>query len=127
MKHFTIRIVLALAVHHKWPIQQLDVQNAFLRGILSEEVYMRQPSGFIDPNYPNHICKLHKSLYGLKQAPRQWFTRFFDYLEELGFYESKADYSLFTFHKGDLLIILLIYVDDILITGTSSSHIFNLI
>jgi hypothetical protein len=105
----------------------LDVQNAFLHGILSEEVYMRQPSGFIDPNYPNHVCKLHKSLYGLKQAPRQWFTRFSDYLEELGFCESKADYSLFTFQKGDLLIILLIYVDDILITGTSSSYIFSLI
>jgi hypothetical protein len=88
---------------------------------------MRQPSGFIDPNYPNHVCKLHKSLYGLKQAPRQWFTRFSDYLEELGFCESKADYSLFTFQKGDLLIILLIYVDDILITGTSSSYIFSLI
>ena len=127
VKHSTIRIILALAVNHKWPIRQLDVQNAFLHGILSEEVYMRQPSGFIDPNYPNHVCKLHKSLYGLKQAPRQWFTRFSDYLEELGFCESKADYSLFTFHKGDLLIILLIYVDDILITGTSSSYIFSLI
>jgi histone deacetylase 1/2 len=127
VKHSTIRIILALAVNHKWPIRQLDVQNAFLHGILSEEVYMRQPSGFIDPNYPNHVCKLHKSLYGLKQAPRQWFTRFSDYLEELGFCESKADYSLFTFQKGDLLIILLIYVDDILITGTSSSYIFSLI
>ena len=88
---------------------------------------MRQSSGFIDPNYPNHVCKLYKSLYGLKQAPHQWFTRFSNYLEELGFSESKVDYSLFTFHKGDLLIILLIYVNDILITGTSSSYIFSLI
>ena len=60
---------------------------------------MRQPSGFNDPNYSNYVCRLHKSLYGLKQAPRQWFQRFSDYLEDLGFYESKADYSLFTFRK----------------------------
>lgn len=78
---------------------------------------MRQPSGFIDPNYPNHVCKLYKLLYGLKQAPRIGFTRFSYYLEELGFYESKTDYSLFTFHNGEMLIILLIYVDDILISG----------
>ena len=127
VKHSTIHIILALAVNHKWSIQQLDVQNACMHGILSKEVYMRQPSGFIDPNYPNHVCKLHKSLYGLKQAPCQWFTRFSYYLEELGFCESKANYSLFTFHKGDLLIILLIYVDDILITCISSSYIFSLI
>ncbi len=88
---------------------------------------MRQPSGFNDPNYPNYVCRLHKSLYGLKQAPRQWFQHFSDYLEDLGFCESKADYSLFTFRKGDMFIILLIYVDDILITGNNSSHISELI
>lgn len=127
VKHSTIRTVISLAVHHKWPIRQLDVQNAFLHGILSEEVYMRQPSGFIDPNYPHYVCKLHKSLYGLKQAPRAWFQRFSDYLEELGFEESKADYSLFTFHQGAVIIILLIYVDDILITGNNSAHVSALI
>uniref|UniRef100_A0A2N9ILA5 Uncharacterized protein n=1 Tax=Fagus sylvatica TaxID=28930 RepID=A0A2N9ILA5_FAGSY len=102
VKHSTIRIILALAVHHKWPIRQLDVQNAFLHGILSEEVYMRQPSGFIDPNYPNHVCKLHKSLYGLKQAPRQWFTRFSDYLEELGFCTSSSHISSLIQNLGRL-------------------------
>jgi hypothetical protein len=63
---------------------------------------MRQSTGFSDPNYPHNVCKLHKSLYGLKQAPHQWFKHFSDYLEELGFCESKADYSLFiTFCQGD--------------------------
>ena len=126
VKHCTIRIVLVLAIHKEWPIQQLDVQNAFLHGLLYEEVYMRQFSRFIDPNYPHHVCKLHKSLYGLKQAPQQWFQRFSNYLKKLGFCESKADYS-FTFRKGVLIIILLIYADEILITENSSSHIFKLI
>ena len=76
VKHSTIRTVIALAVHHNWPICQLDVQNAFLHGFLSEDVYMRQPSGFSDLNFPNHVYKLHKSLYGLKQAPRAWFKHF---------------------------------------------------
>ena len=73
MKHYTIRIVLVLAIHEKWPIQQLNVQNAFLHGLLFEEVYMRQSSRFIDPNYPHLVYKLHMSLNGLKQAPRQCF------------------------------------------------------
>lgn len=94
VKHSTIRIVIALAVHNRWSIRQLNVQNAFLHGFLSEEVYMRQSQGFIDP-YPNHVCKLQRSLYGLKQSPRAWFQRFSDYLKELSFSSSKADYSLY--------------------------------
>ena len=107
MKHSTIRIVLVLAIHKKWHIWQLNVQNAFLHGLLFEEVYMRQTFGFIDPNYPHHVCKLHKSLDGLKQAPQQWFHRFSNYLEELGFCESKANYSFFTYHKSALIIFYL--------------------
>lgn len=127
IKPTTIRLVLSLAVSYSWPIQQLDVSNAFLHGILDEEVYMEQPMGFIDNSKPNFVCRLHKSLYGLKQAPRAWFRRLSQKLIELGFSESKLDYSLFTLHSAQHQIFVLVYVDDILVTGSTASAITNVI
>ncbi|KAK1629326.1 hypothetical protein QYE76_003641 [Lolium multiflorum] len=69
----SIRILLAYASHHNFKLQQMDVKSAFLNGPLHEEVYVKQPPGFEDPNFPNHVYKLDKALYGLKQAPRAWF------------------------------------------------------
>ena len=65
----TIHLVLSLALSSNWFIRQLDVKNAFLHSILTEEVYMKQPPGFVHPDYPNNVCKLKKAIYGLKQAP----------------------------------------------------------
>jgi hypothetical protein len=67
-----IRIPLAFATHHNFKLHQMDVKSAFLNGSISEEVYVEQPPGFEDPQFPNHVYKLHKTLYGLKQAPRAW-------------------------------------------------------
>jgi hypothetical protein len=66
VKPTTIKVLLSLVVTRGWDLHQIDIQNSFLHGFLNEDVYMRQPPGFEDPHYPNHICKLDKSLYGLK-------------------------------------------------------------
>ena len=74
VKAATIRLVLSLAVSQGWYLHQLDVQNAFLHGILEEDVFMRQPPGYADKQVPHCLCKLDKVLYGLKQAPRAWYA-----------------------------------------------------
>ncbi|XP_021805661.1 uncharacterized protein LOC110749783 [Prunus avium] len=110
--------MLALSATFGWKLQQLEVKNAFLHSILHEEVYMSQPPGFIDSSHPHHVCKLVKSLYGLKQAPRAWNDRFTKFLLTLGFTASYADPSLFVCKKSDSLVFLLLYVNDIIITGS---------
>ena len=127
IKHATIRLVIAIAVTSNWNIKQLDVQNAFLHGDLQENVFMTQPQGYVHPQFPHHVCKLHKSLYGLRQAPRSWFSKLSTTLKLLGFIESKADPSLFVRHTSTDMLYLLIYVDDILLTGSSPSAITDII
>ncbi|GJR84430.1 retrotransposon protein, putative, ty1-copia subclass [Tanacetum coccineum] len=80
-----IRILIAIAAYYDYEIWQMDVKTAFLNGHLSEEVYMEQPEGFVNPKYPNHVCKLKRSIYGLKQASRQWNKRFDDEIKKFGF------------------------------------------
>ena len=86
VKPATVRIVLALVVQNRWSLKQLDVSNAFLHGVLQEEVFMSQPQGYVDPDHLNYVCKLHKAIYGLKQAPRAWFGSFTSELFHLGFH-----------------------------------------
>jgi len=119
IKQATVRLVFSIAVSSGWKIHQLDIHNAFLNGVLDEEVYMKQPPGFVDSALPGHVCRLHKSLYGLKQAPRAWYTRLNDFLLSIGFHASKVDTSLFIFSVGSDICYLLVYVDDILLTGNN--------
>ncbi len=75
VKPCTVKVVLSLTVMQSWSIRQLNVNNAFLNGELTEDVFMHQPAGFINSQYPSYVCKLSKALYGLKQAPRAWYDK----------------------------------------------------
>ena len=127
VKPTTVRVMLTVALTKGWPIRQLDVNNAFLNGDLHEEVYMVQPPGFEDPVHTQHVCRLHKSLYGLKQAPRAWFEKLQLALVNLGFISSKSDHSLFFQVTSTHSMFVLIYVDDILVTGSDRTQVECLI
>jgi hypothetical protein len=127
VKPTTIQTILSVAYSAGWKMQQIDIQNAFLHGLLTEEVFMSQPPGFTHPSYPQHICKLNKAIYGLKQAPQAWFSRLTNKLLSIGFTASKADSSLFLFKSKIVTIFILIYVDDIIITASQPSAISELL
>ncbi|GJX28211.1 ribonuclease H-like domain-containing protein [Tanacetum coccineum] len=117
VKMVTVRCLISLAVQNKWPLYQLDVNNAFLYGDLKEYIYMTIPQGFRNTGNKNLVCKLNKSLYGLKQAPRKWNEKLVGILRENGFVQSCCDHSLFTKTVNNIFVALLVYVDDIVITG----------
>lgn len=121
VKPAAIWTVLTMAVIKAWPIKQLDVHNVFLNGHLNEEVYMHQPSGFIEEMYPHYVFRLLKSLYGLKQSRRAWYFCLHDFLLNFGFVVSKLDASLFMYNRDGVTLLLLVYVDDIILTGNTKS------
>ncbi|KAK3021989.1 hypothetical protein RJ639_045684 [Escallonia herrerae] len=117
-----VRCLLAIASIKKWELHQLDVNNAFLHGDLEEEVYMKIPQGFSKQG-ENRVCRLQKSLYGLRQASRNWYHKFTQSLLVVGFIQSQSDHSLFTFARKGSFLVVLIYVDDVIVTGTDSDKI----
>nr|AAU44091.1 putative polyprotein [Oryza sativa Japonica Group] len=115
----TIRVLLALAASHGLLVHQMDVKTAFLNGELEEEIYMNQPDGYVLEGQEGMVCKLLKSLYGLKQAPKQWHEKFDTTLTSAGFVVNEADKCVYYRYGGGEGVILCLYVDDILIFGTS--------
>ena len=102
----------------------MDVKNAFLNEDLSEEVYMQHPPGFsVDSN---KVCHIRRAFYGLKQAPRAWFAKFSSIISRLGYMASHYDYALFLRRTDKGTILLLLYVDDMIITGNDLSGIQEL-
>ncbi|GKD95074.1 ribonuclease H-like domain-containing protein, partial [Tanacetum coccineum] len=101
-----------------WPLYQLDINNAFLYGDLDEAIYISLPDRYVSPR-DKRVCRLKKSLYGLKQAPEQWNAKLSQVLIDHGFSQSKSDYSLFTKANNNGFLALLVYVDDIIVTGSN--------
>ncbi|WVZ03717.1 hypothetical protein V8G54_024523 [Vigna mungo] len=124
-KMTTVRTILALAASKSWPLHQMDVKNAFLHGDLKEEVYITLPGGMSTLS-PNTVCKLKRSLYGLKQAPRVWFEKFRSTLLGFSFNQSQYDPSVFLQRTPKGIVILLVYVDDIVVTGSDQDVIYRI-
>lgn len=125
VKPATIRTMLSIALTFNWKIFQIDVNNAFLNGILKEEVFMQQPPRFEHSN-PTLVCRLNKAIYGLKHDPRAWFEKLATVLQQFGFVASRVDPSLFIRHTNRSVTYVLIYVDDIMITGINVEYITSL-
>jgi hypothetical protein len=124
-KMTTICTILAIAASQNWDLHQMDMKNAFLHGDLKEDLYMRPPAGLLSTP-TSAVCKLRRSLYGLKQAPRAWYEKFTSTLFKFALHKSKYDASLFLRKTENGVVILLVYVDDIIITGTNSALISQL-
>jgi hypothetical protein len=122
----SIRILLTYATHHDFKLYQIDVKSAFLNGHIKEEVYVKQPPGFEDQEYPNHVYKFHKALYVLKQVLRVWYDCLRDFLSQNNFKIGKADSTLFTRKVDKDLFICQIYVDDIIFGSTNQSFVMSL-
>ena len=123
----TVRLFLAMAAIRHWPLHQLDIKNVFLHGDLEEEVYMEQPPGFVAQGEFVLVCKLRRSLYGLKQSPRAWFGKFSHIVQNFGLKHSEADHSVFYYLTSPgKCVYLIVYVDDIVITGNDVGKISQL-
>nr|GEU67852.1 hypothetical protein [Tanacetum cinerariifolium] len=117
-----IRIFLAYTAHKCFTVYQMDVKTVFLHGSLKEDVYVYQPEGFIDTDYPRHVYKLKKALYGLKQAPRAWYDEMSTFLLQNGFSKGIIDPRLFTRRFDDDILVVQVYVDDIVFGSTDPRY-----
>ena len=123
----SVRTLIAISAARRWPLFQMDIKNAFLNGELAEEVYMKLPPGYSQPpGFPNRVCRLRRTLYGLKQAPRAWFEKFSSTISQHGFSGSSFDTALFLRRSDHGTTILLLYVDDMIITGDDMQGIQDL-
>jgi hypothetical protein len=115
-----IRILLAFAASKGLKLYQMDVKSDIPNGVIQEEVFLRQPPGFVNPKYPSRVYKLSKALHGLKQAPRLWYARLKTFLLEHGYVMGSVDKTLFTLKHGNAFLLVHIYVDDIIFGGSLS-------
>ncbi|RVW56301.1 Retrovirus-related Pol polyprotein from transposon TNT 1-94 [Vitis vinifera] len=122
----SVRLFISIAASQQWMIHQLDIKNAFLHGDLEEKVYLEQPPGFVAQGEYGKVCRLKKALYGLKQSPRAWFGKFSKEIQAFGMNKSEKDHSVFYKKSAAGIILLVVYVDDIVITGNDHAGISDL-
>lgn len=119
----SVRLLLALAAQEGWRVHHMDVKSAFLNGDLKEEVYVRQPPGFVIPGKENKVLRLRKALYGLRQAPRAWNDKLDSTLKKVGFQQSPHEASVYRRGKGGNALLVGVYVDDLVITGSKEEEV----
>ena len=117
----SIRILLAIVAYYDYEIWKIDVEIAFLNGNLLKDVYMTQPNGFIDPKYPNRVCKLQRSIYGIKQASQSWNLHFDEAVKEFSFMKNEDEPCVYSKVSGSAIMFLVLYLDNILLIGNDIS------
>jgi hypothetical protein len=122
----SIRLIISIAAHHGWALYQLDVVTAFLNGHLDEDIFRLQPPSCVEPGKEHMVCKLRRSLYGLRQSPRAWYSRIDSYLRRRGLERTAADSNVYFYRRLKILILLVLYVDDLMLTGSDPVFIADL-
>ena len=118
-----MRVLLSIAVNQAWSLQQLDVSNAFLYVDFEEHVFIEQPPAYVAQGESTKVCFLRRSIYGLKKSPRAWFSKFIGLLSAFGFTSCVADPTVLTKKTKGGLVILVVYVDDIILTRSDDTGI----
>ena len=118
--------MLALTAKQNWPLWQMDVITAFLNGTITEELFMEIPDGFPGADDPTQVCKINRALYGLKQSPKAWYDRINTWLRIQGLICSESDPNMYYSKNNGKIVILLLYIDDVLITGDDKEAITKL-
>jgi hypothetical protein len=117
----SMRLLLALAAQEVWRVHHIDVKSAFLNGDLKEEVYVHQPAGFAIPDKEGKVLRLRKALYGLRQAPRAWNAKLDSTLRRMGFEQSPHEVAVYRWGNRGNVLLVGVYIDDLVITGTKDA------
>ncbi|CAM9594320.1 unnamed protein product, partial [Heterosigma akashiwo] len=115
----SLRLLLAISANKGYAVDSLDISTAFLNGDMTEDVYVRQPPGYVDPERPDKVWKLNKALYGFRQSPRVWYMELHDHLLSLGFQRSGHESCLYVRREGGSELMVAVYVDDLVVSGSS--------